>query len=135
MRRMGVDLDGGFAEDASCGRAENLIRPRAAIDPRILAVLADAVGTPLHAIQRVAPRRSGPARNGRGCSGSAASSSSAIQLDLAFHGCPRDRDPARSERKRALSAKAIGADVVIEGSDDAVEPMCAAARRLRGRRR
>lgn len=120
VRRMGVDLDGGFAEYV-VRPAGSLIRPRAAIDPRILAVLTDAVGTPLHALKRVARVEPGETVAVLGIGGLG---SSAIQLGLAF-GC-RVIAIARSERKQAL-ARELGADVVIEGGDDAVEAVRAAA--------
>ena len=51
--RMGVDVDGAFAEYV-LRPADALIRAPAPVDPGVLAVLTDAVATPLHALKRVA---------------------------------------------------------------------------------
>src|SRR5262249_3769971 len=51
--RMGVDVDGAFAEYV-VRPADTLVRPPREIDPAVLAVLTDAVGTPYHALVRVA---------------------------------------------------------------------------------
>lgn len=53
VRRMGVDVDGAFA-DFIVRPAETLIKPRQPVDPVSLAVLTDAVATPYHALTRVA---------------------------------------------------------------------------------
>jgi alcohol dehydrogenase, propanol-preferring len=50
VRRMGVDIDGAFAEYV-VRPAETLIVPRQRIDPPTLAVLTDAVATPYHALR------------------------------------------------------------------------------------
>jgi len=52
VRRMGVDVDGAFAEYV-VRPVETLIAPPRPIDPEALAVLTDAVGTPYHALARV----------------------------------------------------------------------------------
>jgi len=51
--RMGVDVDGAFAEYV-VRPVETLIRPPAPIDPVTLAVLTDAVATPYHALVAIA---------------------------------------------------------------------------------
>src|ERR1700681_384504 len=53
LRRMGVDVDGAFAEYV-VRREDLLIVPPAPIDPPTLAVLTDAVATPWHALARIA---------------------------------------------------------------------------------
>jgi D-arabinose 1-dehydrogenase-like Zn-dependent alcohol dehydrogenase len=50
---MGVDVDGAFAEYVLRPPAA-LIVPRAPVPPPVLAVLTDAVATPLHGLKRVA---------------------------------------------------------------------------------
>ena len=52
VRRMGVDLDGAFAEFV-IRPVEALIRPPSPVRPEVLAVLTDAVATPLHGLKRV----------------------------------------------------------------------------------
>lgn len=53
VTRMGVDVDGAFAEYVLRPPAA-LIVPRAPVPPPVLAVLTDAVATPLHGLKRVA---------------------------------------------------------------------------------
>jgi alcohol dehydrogenase, propanol-preferring len=53
LTRMGVDVDGAFAEYV-LRPAHTLVRPPAEIDPATLAVLTDAVGTGYHALRRIA---------------------------------------------------------------------------------
>jgi D-arabinose 1-dehydrogenase-like Zn-dependent alcohol dehydrogenase len=53
VRRMGVDLDGAFAEYV-VRPVETLIAVPEPIDPPTLAVLTDAVGTPYHALAKIA---------------------------------------------------------------------------------
>lgn len=53
LRRMGVDVDGAFAEYV-VRPAHTLIKPPAAVDPAALAVLTDAVATPYHALVAIA---------------------------------------------------------------------------------
>lgn len=53
VERMGVDVDGAFAEYV-LRPVEALVRPPADVDPVALAVLTDAVATPLHALKRIA---------------------------------------------------------------------------------
>jgi D-arabinose 1-dehydrogenase-like Zn-dependent alcohol dehydrogenase len=50
---MGVDVDGAFAEYV-LRPPEALIVPRTPVPPEVLAVLTDAVATPLHGLKRVA---------------------------------------------------------------------------------
>jgi 2-desacetyl-2-hydroxyethyl bacteriochlorophyllide A dehydrogenase len=58
LKRMGVDVDGAFAEYV-VRPAHTLIRPPAPIAPQELAVLTDAVATPYHALVRVARVQAG----------------------------------------------------------------------------
>lgn len=58
LRRMGVDVDGAFAEYV-VRPAHTLIRMQAPIDPVALAVLTDAVATPYHALVRIARLQAG----------------------------------------------------------------------------
>src|SRR4051812_28710110 len=53
VTRMGVDVDGAFA-DYVLRPVAALIRPPAPVAPEVLAVLTDAVATPLHGLKRVA---------------------------------------------------------------------------------
>jgi propanol-preferring alcohol dehydrogenase len=53
LTRMGVDVDGAFAEYV-VRPAYTLIRPPEPVDPATLAVLTDAVATPFHALTRLA---------------------------------------------------------------------------------
>ncbi len=53
VTRMGVDVDGAFA-DYVLRPVEALIRPPAPVPSTVLAVLTDAVATPLHGLKRVA---------------------------------------------------------------------------------
>jgi propanol-preferring alcohol dehydrogenase len=53
VRRMGVDVDGAFAEYV-VRPVETLIAVPERIDPPTLAVLTDAVGTPYHALAKIA---------------------------------------------------------------------------------
>ncbi|HVW16657.1 MAG TPA: alcohol dehydrogenase catalytic domain-containing protein [Solirubrobacteraceae bacterium] len=52
VRRMGVDVDGAFAEYV-VRPVETLIPVAGRIDPATLAVLTDAVGTPYHALAKI----------------------------------------------------------------------------------
>src|SRR5437763_12301959 len=53
VRRMGVDVDGAFAEYV-VRPVSTLIRPARHVEPATLAVLTDAVGTPYHALVQIA---------------------------------------------------------------------------------
>jgi D-arabinose 1-dehydrogenase-like Zn-dependent alcohol dehydrogenase len=55
---MGVDVDGAFAEFV-VRPIDALVRPPADVEPAVLAVLTDAVATPLHALRRVAQLEAG----------------------------------------------------------------------------
>jgi 2-desacetyl-2-hydroxyethyl bacteriochlorophyllide A dehydrogenase len=112
--RMGVDVDGAFAEYV-VRPVTSLVRPRAPLDPRILAVLTDAVGTPLHALKRVAEVQAGETVVVLGIGGIG---SSAVQLARIYGA--RVVAVARSERKQEL-ARTLGAEVVAADTPDIVE--------------
>jgi 2-desacetyl-2-hydroxyethyl bacteriochlorophyllide A dehydrogenase len=138
VRRMGVDLDGAFAEFV-LRPVEALVRVPAPIDPPALAVLTDAVATPLHALTRIA--RLQPGENvvviGIGGLGSnavqlahvlggrvIAVSRTAAKLELAARlGADEcvtaDEDGGEIERVRALTSR-VGADVVVQCADSAL---------------
>lgn len=122
LSRMGVDLDGAFAEYV-VRPAETLIRPRASVVPAVLAVLTDAVATPLHALKRVARLAPGETLVVLGVGGLG---SSAVQLGKAFGA--RVIAVTRSPAKLAL-ARRLGADETIAaGEGDPVD----AVRQLTG---
>lgn len=121
VARMGVDLDGAFAEYV-IRPTEALVRPRASVDPRVLAVLTDAVATPLHGLKRVARLCSGETLVVLGIGGIG---SNAVQLGKAFGA--RVIAVSRSESKLAL-AQRLGADELVPADGDPVD----AVRRLTG---
>lgn len=122
VARMGVDLDGAFAEYVIRPVAA-LIRPRAPVDPVVLAVLTDAVATPLHALRRVAHLAAGETLVVLGIGGIG---SNAVQLGRALGA--RVIAVSRSTGKLDLAGR-LGADeLVAAGEGDPV----AAVRRLTG---
>ncbi len=112
VKRMGVDLDGAFAEYVIRPEAA-LIKPRAAVPPAVLAVLTDAVATPLHGLKRVAHLAAGETLVVLGIGGLG---SNAVQLGKAFGA--RVIAVTRSEAKLRL-ARELGADetVAADGGD------------------
>jgi D-arabinose 1-dehydrogenase-like Zn-dependent alcohol dehydrogenase len=106
VQRMGVDVDGAFAEYV-VRPAEALIRPRAPVPPPILAVLTDAVATPLHGLKRVARLEAGETLVVLGVGGLG---SNAVQLGKAYGA--RVIAVTRSEAKLRL-ARELGADEVV----------------------
>ncbi len=136
VRRMGVDVDGAFAEFV-LRPVEALVRPPATVDPAVLAVLTDAVATPLHALRRIARLEAGEtvAVVGIGGLGSnavqlarhygarvIAVSRSAPKLELAERmgadRCVQAEEGREVEAVRALT-DGIGADVVLQCADSA----------------
>lgn len=111
VRRMGVDLDGAFAEYV-IRPVEALIRPPAPVPPAVLAVLTDAVATPLHGLKRVARLQPGETLVVTGVGGLG---SNAVQLGKAFGA--RVIAVTRSAEKQAL-ARRLGADEVIAAADE-----------------
>jgi D-arabinose 1-dehydrogenase-like Zn-dependent alcohol dehydrogenase len=114
VQRMGVDVDGAFAEYV-LRPIEALVRPPAPVDPPVLAVLTDAVATPLHALKRIARLQPGETLVVLGVGGLG---SSAVQLGKAYGA--RVIAVSRSAAKLDL-ARRLGADeVVAAGEGDPV---------------
>jgi D-arabinose 1-dehydrogenase-like Zn-dependent alcohol dehydrogenase len=110
LRRMGVDVDGAFAQFV-VRPVETLIKPPRRIPPPVLAVLTDAVATPLHALKRIAGIQAGESVAILGVGGIG---STAIGVAKAFGA--KVIAVARSEAKRTL-ARALGADEVTSPED------------------
>ncbi len=110
VRRMGVDVDGAFAEYVIRPPAA-LIRPRAPVPPAVLAVLTDAVATPLHGLKRVAHLQPGETLVVLGVGGLG---SSAVQLGKAMGA--RVIAVTRSEAKLRL-ARELGADETVPANE------------------
>jgi D-arabinose 1-dehydrogenase-like Zn-dependent alcohol dehydrogenase len=110
VTRMGVDVDGAFA-DYVIRPVEALIRPRAHVPPTVLAVLTDAVATPLHGLKRVAHLQPGETLAVLGVGGLG---SNAVQLGKAFGA--RVIAVTRSAAKLEL-ARQLGADEVVPAED------------------
>jgi D-arabinose 1-dehydrogenase-like Zn-dependent alcohol dehydrogenase len=106
VRRMGVDVDGAFAEYV-VRPVRTLVRPPAPVDSVALAVLTDAVGTPYHALVRIARLQAGETLLVLGVGGVG---SNAVQLGR--HLGARVVAIARSEEKRTL-ARELGADLAV----------------------
>ncbi|HZO63328.1 MAG TPA: zinc-binding dehydrogenase, partial [Gaiellaceae bacterium] len=112
--RMGVDVDGAFAEFV-LRPVSTLVPVPAPVDPAALAVLTDAVGTPYHALVKIARLRAGETLAVLGVGGLG---SNAVQLGK--HLGARVIAVSRSEEKLEL-ARRLGADeVVAAGGEDAV---------------
>lgn len=122
VRRMGVDVDGAFAEFV-LRPTTSIIRPRAHVEPAVLAVLTDAVATPLHGLKRVARLQAGETLTVLGVGGLG---SNAVQLGKAFGA--RVIAVTRSEAKLRL-ARELGADEVVPAEEG--DPV-AAVRALTG---
>jgi propanol-preferring alcohol dehydrogenase len=112
VRRMGVDVDGAFAEYV-VRPVSTLIRPPQFVDPVTLAVLTDAVGTAYHALARIAQLQPGESVAVLGIGGVG---SNAVQVAKALGA--RVVAVSRSEEKRAL-ARQLGADEAVELADAA----------------
>ena len=119
--RMGVDVDGAFAEYVVRPR-ESLIIPTRPLPASELAVLTDAVATPLHALKRVAQVRPGETAVIIGIGGIG---SNAVQLAKALGATVIAI--SRSTHKLEL-ASLLGSDYVVSTADDVVEEV----RRLTG---
>lgn len=122
VTRMGVDIDGAFAEYV-IRPVEALVRPPGPVPPEVLAVLTDAVATPIHGLKRIARLVPGETLVVLGVGGLG---SSAVQLGKAFGA--RVIAVTRSIGKQQL-ARRLGADEVIAAAD--VDPV-AAVRSLTG---
>jgi propanol-preferring alcohol dehydrogenase len=110
VTRMGVDVDGAFA-DYVVRPAETLIRPAAWVPPTVLAVLTDAVATPLHGLKRVAHLQPGETLAVLGVGGLG---SNAVQLGKAFGA--RVIAVTRSGAKLEL-ARRLGADETVAAEE------------------
>lgn len=114
VTRMGVDVDGAFAEYV-IRPVEALVRPRGPVPPEVLAVLTDAVSTPLHGLKRIARLEAGETLVVVGIGGLG---SSAVQLGRVMGA--RVIAVTRSEARRRLASE-LGADETVDASsDDAV---------------
>lgn len=114
VRRMGVDVDGAFAEYV-VRPADTLVRPPQPIDPVVLAVLTDAVGTPYHALAKIARVQPGETVVVLGIGGIG---SNAVQVGkhLGAHVVA----VSRSQDKLDL-ARSLGADEMVVSDDRVVE--------------
>ncbi len=110
VKRMGVDVDGAFAEYV-IRPVEALVRPRAHVPPPVLAVLTDAVATPLHGLKRVAHLVEGETLVVLGVGGLG---SNAVQIGKAMGA--RVIAVTRSEAKLRL-ARELGADDTVAADD------------------
>lgn len=112
--RMGVDVDGAFAEYV-LRPVGTLVPVPAPVDAAALAVLTDAVGTPYHALVKIAKLQPGETLAVLGIGGLG---SNAVQLGK--HLGARVVAITRSEEKLEL-ARALGADELVQaGGDDTV---------------
>jgi alcohol dehydrogenase, propanol-preferring len=116
LTRMGVDVDGAFAEYV-VRPAHTLVRPPRPVDPAVLAVLTDAVGTPYHALVRVARLQPGETLLVLGIGGIG---SNAVQLGR--HLGARVVAVSRGAAKLEL-ARHLGADEVV-GVDGDIAAAC-----------
>jgi 2-desacetyl-2-hydroxyethyl bacteriochlorophyllide A dehydrogenase len=122
ITRMGVDVDGAFAEYV-VRPVEALIKPREPLPPDVLAVLTDAVATPVHGLKRIARLKAGETLAVIGVGGLG---SSAVQLGKSLGA--NVIAVTRSAERQAL-ARDLGADEVVgTNAADAV----AAVRELSG---
>ena len=118
VTRMGVDVDGAFAEYV-VRPASTLIVPPAPVDPATLAVLTDAVGTPYHALARIARVQAGETVVVLGIGGIG---SNAVQVARGLGA--RVIAVSRSAEKLAL-ARALGAEaaVTLDRAREAIGPV------------
>ena len=108
---MGVDVDGAFAEYV-IRPVEALVAPPAPVPPEVLAVLTDAVATPLHGLKRIAHLTAGETLAVIGIGGLG---SSAVQLGRMMGA--RVIAVTRSEARQQL-ARDLGADEVVAAGTD-----------------
>ena len=125
--RMGVDVDGAFAEYVLRPRA-SLIVPSAPLPAPELAVITDAVATPLHALRRIAKLQAGETVAVVGIGGLG---STAVQLVRAYGATAIAI--SRSQEKRDLALR-LGAAHALP-SDDRGRREPARSDGGRGRRR
>jgi alcohol dehydrogenase, propanol-preferring len=110
VTRMGVDVDGAFAEYV-LRPPEALIVPRAPVPPTVLAVLTDAVATPLHGLKRIAKLQPGETLVVLGVGGLG---SNAVQLGKAMGA--RVIAVTRSKAKLRL-ARELGAEATVAADE------------------
>lgn len=110
VQRMGVDVDGAFAEYVLRPPAA-LVKPRGHVPPPVLAVLTDAVATPLHGLKRVAHLAEGETLVVLGVGGLG---SNAVQIGKAMGA--RVIAVTRSEAKLRL-ARELGADETVAADE------------------
>jgi D-arabinose 1-dehydrogenase-like Zn-dependent alcohol dehydrogenase len=110
VQRMGVDVDGAFA-DYVVRPASTLIVPPAPVDPATLAVLTDAVGTPYHGLARIARVQPGETVAVLGIGGIG---SNAVQVAAALGA--RVIAVSRRADKLAL-ARSLGAEAAVTMAD------------------
>ena len=110
VTRMGVDVDGAFAGYVLRPPAA-LIKPRAEVPPAVLAVLTDAVATPLHGLKRVAKLQRGETLVVLGIGGLG---SNAVQLGKAMGATVIA--VTRSAAKLRLASE-LGADATVAADD------------------
>ncbi len=110
VQRMGVDVDGAFAEFVLRPVAA-LVRPRDHVPPPVLAVLTDAVATPLHGLKRVAHLAEGETLVVLGVGGLG---SNAVQIGKAMGATVIA--VTRSEAKLRL-ARELGADATVPADE------------------
>jgi 2-desacetyl-2-hydroxyethyl bacteriochlorophyllide A dehydrogenase len=110
VRRMGVDVDGAFAEYV-VRPVSTLVRPKQFVEPATLAVLTDAVATPYHALVRIAGVQPGETVAVVGIGGIG---SNAVQVAKALGA--RVVAVSRSQEKRDLALR-LGADAAVELAD------------------
>jgi propanol-preferring alcohol dehydrogenase len=110
VTRMGVDIDGAFAEYV-LRPPQALIIPRTPVPPEVLAVLTDAVATPLHGLKRVAKLQRDETLVVLGVGGLG---SNAVQIGKAIGA--RVIAVTRSAAKLRL-ARELGADETVAADD------------------
>ena len=108
---MGVDVDGAFAEYV-VRPASSLVPVPRELDPAVLAVLTDAVGTPYHALVRVGKVQPGEVVLVLGIGGIG---SNAVQI--ARHLGATVIAATRNREKLALAGR-LGATTLIRSGDD-----------------
>ena len=128
VARMGVDVDGAFAEYVIRPR-ECVIVPAGPLPVAELALLTDAVATPLHGLRRVAKVEAGETVAVIGIGGIG---SNAVQLAKAFGATVIAI--SRSEERLRLARK-LGADHTVVSRDDTAMRRSRADRGARRRRR
>jgi len=113
VRRMGVDVDGAFAEYVLRPRASVIVPPAHLPAPE-LAVITDAVATPLHALRRIARLVAGETVAIIGIGGLG---SNAVQLTRAYGATAIAI--SRSQPKLDLALQ-LGAEHALRSDDDTV---------------